>query len=307
MTHDLPSISRRTLLAYASALGVVALTGSRPVIADGTSRPRFKRGLQLYTVRDPMAKDAEGTLQRISQLGYEDLETYGFDQDRIAYYGFGARRFKQILDARGLTSTSGHYDLFRYLNQPLPALQGYVETCIEGALALGQRYITWPWLDPESRTLDHFKKLAERLNVIGEQIRKAGLGLAYHNHDFEFIDQRGETGYDVLIHETDPQLVKLQLDLFWSVHSSKRSARELFEEQPGRFVMWHVKDMDSRDKNRYTELGNGRIDFTKILPDAALAGLQYYFVEQGDHFAIDPMQSIATSAEYVKNNLEKGA
>ncbi len=305
MAH-LPSMNRRTFLACASALSGAALMSAVPAMANGTRR-RFKRGLQLYTVRDPMAKDAEGTLLRIAQLGYEDLETFGFDQDRIAYYGFEARRFKQILDARGLTTTSGHYDLFRYLNQPLPALQSYVSKCIEGALALDQRYITWPGLDPESRTLDHFKVLAGRLNVIGEQIRKAGHGLAYHNHDFEFIDHGGETGYDILIRETDPQLVKIQLDLFWSVHSSKRSARELFQEQPGRFVMWHIKDMNSQDKNRYTELGNGRIDFTKILPDAELAGLQYYFVEQGDHFAVDPMQSIATSMEYVKNELERGA
>jgi sugar phosphate isomerase/epimerase len=192
MTHILSSISRRTFFAYASAVTGAAVMGALPAMANGNAPPRFKRGLQLYTVRDPMSKDAEGTLLRIAQLGYEDLETYGFDRERVGYYGFGARRFKQILDARGLTSTSGHYDLFRYLNEPLPALQGYVDKCIEGALALDQRYITWPWLDPQSRTLEHFKQLAERLNVIGEQIHKAGLGLAYHNHDFEFIDHGGE-------------------------------------------------------------------------------------------------------------------
>ena len=261
-------------------------------------------GLQLYTVRDPMAKDPISTLQTIANLGYEDLETYGFDPERIGYYGFDARRFKEILTARGLISTSGHYDLFRYLNQPLPALQSYVDQCIKGALALEQKFITWPWLEPDSRTIDHFKKLAERLNVIGEQIRKAGLGLAYHNHDFEFIDHNGQTGYEILIRDTDPDLVKIQLDLFWSTHSSTLSARELFQQRPGRFVMWHIKDMDKNDRDRYTELGNGRIDFTKIMPDAKLAGLQHYFVEQGDHFAIDPLQSIATSAAYVKKYLE---
>jgi sugar phosphate isomerase/epimerase len=304
MTQYDHSITRRRFLACAGALSAVALPGGFPTLASASARKRFKRGLQLYTVRDPMAKDALGTLKTIAQLGYEDLETYGFDPERVGYYGFGAHRFNQILVECGLTSTSGHYDLFRYLNQPLPALQSYVEKCIEGALALHQKYITWPWLEPDSRTLDHFRKLAGRLNVIGEQIRKAGLGLAYHNHDFEFLDHGGETGYDILIRDTDPDLVKIQLDLFWSTHSSKLSARELFERQPGRFVMWHIKDMDKQNPDRYTELGNGRIDFTIIMPDAELAGLQHYFVEQGDHFAVDPLQSIATSLEYVQERLE---
>jgi sugar phosphate isomerase/epimerase len=282
------------MLAGASALGM-------PSLASASTGARFRMGLQLYTVRDPMASDAIGTLRTIKNLGYEDLETFGFDPDRVGYYGFDAHRFKQILDERGLTTTSGHYDLFRYLNEPLPALESYVDKCIEGALALQQRYITWPWLDPDSRSIDSFKKLAERLNVIGERIRRSGLGLAYHNHDFEFIDHGGVTGYDILLRDTDPNLVKLQLDLFWSTHSSKRSAHELFQQQPGRFVMWHIKDMD--EQKRYTELGNGVIDFTKILPDARLAGLQYYFVEQGDNFAVDPIQSITTSAAYVKQHL----
>lgn len=293
-------MSRRSFIRSAGMLAAAATLGM-PSLASASIGSRFKMGLQLYTVRDPMASDAIGTLRTIANLGYEDLETFGFDPDRVGYYGFDAHRFKQILDARGLTTTSGHYDLFRYLNEPLPVLESYVDKCIKGALALQQRYITWPWLDPDSRRIESFKKLAERLNIIGERIRRSGLGLAYHNHDFEFIDHDGVTGYDILLRDTDPNLVKLQLDLFWSTHSSKRSAHELFQQQPGRFVMWHIKDMDKQ--KHYTELGNGVIDFTKIMPDAGLAGLQYYYVEQGDNFAVDPIQSIATSAAYVKKYL----
>ncbi len=293
-------MSRRSFIRSAGMLAAASTLGM-PSLASASTGSRFKMGLQLYTVRDPMASDAIGTLRTIKNLGYEDLETFGFDPDRVGYYGFDAHRFKQILDARGLSTTSGHYDLFRYLNEPLPVLERYVDKCIKGALALQQRYITWPWLDPDSRSIESFKKLAERLNIIGERIRRSGLGLAYHNHDFEFIDHDGVTGYDILLRDTDPNLVKLQLDLFWSTHSSKRSAHELFQQQPGRFVMWHIKDMDKQ--KRYTELGNGVIDFTKIMPDAGLAGLQYYYVEQGDNFAVDPLQSIATSAAYVKKYL----
>ena len=147
----------------------------------------------------------------------------------------------------------------------------YIDQCIEGAHALGQRYITWPWLDPAFRTLENFRLLAGKLNTIGERVNKAGLGFAYHNHDFEFIDYGGENGYNIIMRETDPALVKLQMDLYWVMHSSKLSPSELFRKQPGRFVMWHIKDMDKISRD-YSELGNGSIDFTVILPEASRAG-----------------------------------
>ena len=127
-------------------------------------------------------------------------------------------------------------------------------------------------------------KLTGKLNTIGERINKAGLGFAYHNHDFEFTDHGGENGYDIIMRETDPALVKLQLDLYWVMHSSKLSPAQLIAKQPGRFVMWHIKDMDKKTRD-YSELGNGSIDFTVILPEASRAGLQYYYIEQGGNFA----------------------
>jgi sugar phosphate isomerase/epimerase len=119
---------------------------------------------------------------------------------------------------------------------------------------------------------------------------KAGLAFAYHNHDFEFVDYNGENGYNIIMRETDPALVKLQMDLYWIMHSSKLGPSDLFKKQPGRFVMWHIKDMDKVSRD-YSELGNGSIDFTVILPEASRAGLQYY-IEQGGNFAKDPMQVI---------------
>ena len=260
-------------------------------------------GLQLFTVRAAMASDVTGTLKKIAALGYEDLETYGFNPDEGKYYGLKATAFKQLLDDNQLTTSSGHYDLFRFLETPADALKRYVDQCVEGAHAIGQRYITWPWLAPESRTLEKFKLLAEKLNVVGEQVTKAGLGFAYHNHDFEFIDHDGENGYNIIMRDTDPSLVKLQIDLYWVMHSSKLSPGELFSKQPGRFVMWHIKDMDKVSRD-YTELGNGSIDYKVILPEASRAGMQLYFLEQGGNFAKDPIQSITDSALFFKKNLE---
>jgi sugar phosphate isomerase/epimerase len=265
---------------------------------------KYKMGLQLFTVRGPLAKDVVGSIQKIANIGYEDCETYGYDPLQKRYYGLDASAFKQLLADNKMITTSGHYDFTRFFDKSADEMMGYVDKCIEGAHALGQHYITWPWLDPSFRTLENFRLLTGKLNTIGERVNKAGLGFAYHNHDFEFVDYGGETGYDIIMKETDPDLVKLQMDLYWVMHSSKLSPVQWFNKQPGRFVMWHVKDMDKISRD-YSELGNGSIDFSVILPQASLAGLQYYYIEQGGNFAKDPMQSITDSADYFKKNLEK--
>lgn len=265
---------------------------------------KYKMGLQLFTVREPLSKDVIGSLKQIASIGYEDCETYGYDPDKVQFYGMKAAAFKQLLADNKMITTSGHYDFTKYFDKPADALMRYVDQCIEGAQALGQRYITWPWLDPAFRTIENFRLLTAKLNAIGERVNKAGLGFAYHNHDFEFVDQGGENGYDIIMRETDPALVKLQMDLYWVMHSSKLSPAELFRRQPGRFVMWHIKDMDKVTRD-YSELGNGSIDFTVILPEASHAGLQYYYIEQGGNFSKNPMQSITDSAAYFKKHLEK--
>jgi sugar phosphate isomerase/epimerase len=294
------SIDRRSFILQSSALlSALALPGFA-----NAAPPKYKMGLQLFTVRKPLADDLVGSLKTISAIGYEDSETYGFDPAQGTYYGMKAASFRQLLADNKMITTSGHYDFTKYFDKPDEDMMRYVDKCIEGAHALGQRYITWPWLDPAFRTRQNFKLLTGKLNSIGERINKSGLGFAYHNHDFEFVDYNGETGYDIIMRETDPVLVKLQMDLYWVMHSSKLSPSELFKKQPGRFVMWHIKDMDKVSRD-YSELGNGSIDFTVILPEASRAGLQYYYIEQGGNFAKDPMQSIADSATYFKQNLEK--
>jgi sugar phosphate isomerase/epimerase len=251
-----------------------------------------------------MARDVEGTLKRVAGMGYEEFETYGFDPEGIRYYGLPAKAFAQLLRDNNLTAPSGHYDLNRFVSSSLDDVKRYVDRSVEGAHALGQTYITWPLLDAGDRTIEKFKIVAERLNVIGAHIKKAGLQLAYHNHDFEFIEQNGQIGYDVILKETDPALVKLQMDLYWIARGSKVSANEWFKRAPGRFVMWHVKDMHKTSRD-YTELGNGSIDFTRIWPDASLAGMKHFFVEQGGNFTHDPLRSVADSADYVKRVLLK--
>jgi sugar phosphate isomerase/epimerase len=292
-------ISRRTFVQQAGAFASAAL-----VFPALQPRPRYKLGLQLFTMRAAMARDVEDTLKRVASIGYEEVETYGFDAERIGFYGLPGKAFAQRLRDHNLTTSSGHYDLNRFAASSIDDLTRYVDRCIEGARALGQAYITWPFIDEGFRTLDKFKIVAERLNLAGAQIKKAGLQLAYHNHDFEFVEQNGQIGYDIILKETDAALVKLQMDLYWIAHGSKLSPNEWFKRQPGRFVMWHVKDMHKVSRD-YTEVGNGTIDFTRIWPDASLAGMKHFFVEQGGNFTHDPFRSITDSAEYVKRVLLK--
>jgi sugar phosphate isomerase/epimerase len=250
-------------------------------------------------MRAALSNDVAGTLKRIAALGYQELETYGFDPQGLGYYGMPAKAFAQLLRDNNLTTPSGHYDLNRFATTSEDDLKRYMDRCIEGARALGQAYVTWPLIDPDSRTIEGFKAVAHRLNLIGKQAKAAGLLVAYHNHDFEFIGHDGKIGYDIILAETDPALVKLQMDLYWIARGSKVSPAEWFTRQPGRFVMWHVKDVHKVSRD-YTELGNGTVDFPQIFPHARLAGLQHYFVEQGGNFTKDPFQSITDSAEYMK-------
>jgi len=295
-------ISRRNFIRQSALLVPGALLAVDPFANPRPSK--YKMGLQLFSIRGPLAKDVVGTIKQVSAIGYEDSETYGYDPVQRTYYGMKAADFKKLLADNKLITTSGHYDFTKYFDKPDAEMMKYVDQCIEGADALGQKYITWPWLDPKFRTKENYKLLVSKLNAIGERINKAKLGFAYHNHDFEFADLGGENAYDMIMRETDPKLVKLQMDLYWVMHSSKLTPAELIAKQPGRFVMWHIKDMDKKNRD-YSELGNGSIDFTVILPESERAGLQYYYIEQGGNFATDPMKSVTDSAIYFRKHLEQ--
>lgn len=266
-------------------------------------KEKFKMGLQLYTLHKEMQNDLQDTLKKIAQFGYQDVETYGFNYGNNKYYwNREPKVLKQILDDNNLCSTSGHYDLDKFMlaDKTADDLERYVDECIIGALTLQQKFIVWPWLDPGSRGIEKFKVVAEKLNVIGEQVKKAKLQLAYHNHDFEFIDHNGQIGYDIILNETDGNLVKLEMDIYWFTHSSKLPAHYYFKKYPGRFALLHLKDMDKKDRELHTVMGDGSIDFSPFFADAELAGAKHLFVEQGNNYIPTAMNCVERSAIYVK-------
>ena len=295
-------MDRRNFIKRTSIVGGVAMASFPHLFNSADSK--YKMGYQLYSIRDRMAERPIDTLKALKAVGYEDFEVYGYDDTKNLIYGFSPSEFKSILDDLGLSVTSGHYGFSPYLKKSDDAIKGFVDRCIVAAKKMDSKYITWPWLDPDYRNMEDFKLMAEKLNIIGEQVTKTGLGFAYHNHGFEFEDYDGDNGYEVIIRDTDPELVKLQMDMYWVMHSSKTTPKELVNRQPGRIVMWHIKDMDTVNRD-YTELGNGSINYLKVLPDPKQSGLEYYYLEQGGNFAVNSMRSAQQSGAYCKNHLRQ--
>lgn len=257
-------------------------------------------GLQLYSLREYIGKDVNGIIAKVAAAGYKDVETYGFNK-KSQFFGFVPGDFLGVLKSFGITSTSGHYSPNDFLSGRGTDELKYM---IDGAAAVNQQHFVIPYLSEDLRKrADDYKILAAKLNEAGELCKKSNLQIAYHNHDFEFDNFDGVTGYDILLKETDKALVDFEIDIYWVVRGGKDPV-VLFEQNPGRFKLWHVKDMDKGDRKLNTEIGNGSIDFRKIFSKASLAGAQHFFVEQ-ENFKIDPFESISKSNRYVKSILLK--
>ena len=261
-----------------------------------------KIGLQLYTLRDIIAKDVPGVFGQISKAGYSELEMFGLAAGNT-FFGHPVKKISELLKENNLTSPSGHYmpEDFLFKNGNGDDVKNLCDVAHE----LGNQYIIIPWMSEEKRkNIDQYKVLAERLNRAGEIVKKANLQLAYHNHDFEFADFNGEHGYDILLNKTDSDLMKMEMDLYWVVRAGYDPIA-LFKSNPGRFHLWHVKDMSKTDKTQNTEICNGVLDFKNIFKSAKLAGVKHFIVEQETNYAPDYYGSITTSNKEVKKLLRK--
>ncbi len=260
-------------------------------------------GLQLYTVRDAMEKDPTGTLAKVAAIGYNSVEGATYT-DTEKFYGMSPREFKKVLKQHGLVMPSSHYRLGEDKNNGkdmMGTLMHDWNKAVDDASELGLKYMVCAWLSPQERgKLDHYKKVADQLNIAGERCKKSGIQLCYHNHDFEFIKEDDQYPYNILMN-TDKNLVKMEVDLYW-ITKAGQDPIALFKEHPGRFPLWHVKDMDKTAAKDFTEVGNGVIDFKKIFKYKSLAGMKYFFVEQ-DKTPGSPFDSITQSYKYIKKNL----
>ncbi len=262
------------------SMAAFGCTGDQP--AKAATRKLDHIGLQLYTVRDLMAADFEGTLEQVAAAGYDQVEFAG-------YFDHSAEDVKALLSRLGLAAPSAHVSLDTLKGDAL-------NVAIEQAVTIGHKYLVMAWLPEDQRGSPNlYKQHAALFNRAGEACKKAGIQFAYHNHDFEFVSTEGQLPYDVLLSSTNPDLVAMELDLYW-ITKGGQDPLAYFKRYPGRFPLCHVKDMD--DAGEITDVGRGHIDFAKIFAQAEKAGLKYYFVENDN--PTDAIASIRTSETYLK-------
>jgi sugar phosphate isomerase/epimerase len=283
------TITRRVFLGHVSAqLAAAGLVKAM----QGKSIERL--GVQLYTVRDLMEKDFDGTLGRVAALGYKEVEFAG-------YFKRSPQDVKAALARHGLTSPATHID-YASLGDPFAKI-------VEDSATIGHRYIVNPWIDEEMRKQpDVWKRIAATFNRAGEVSRKAGIQFAYHNHHFEFVPSGGTLPYDLLLKECDPELVKMELDLCW-ITVAQQDPLTYFGRHPGRFPLVHVKGLKKLPSGpapapfeqaipNITDVGSGDlIDWKRIFAQSKQAGIQHYFVEHDQ--PPSPFDSLQTSARYL--------
>jgi sugar phosphate isomerase/epimerase len=284
-------MNRRTFLEILTAAAVLP----RHLSWAAAEHRIEKIGLQLYTVRDQMKADFDGTIAKVASIGYKEVEFAG-------YFGRTPEQVRAVIDHNGLTSPSCHVE-YAVLSDQWPSV-------VESSKTIGQSYIVCPWIPEEIRKQpDAWKRAIDTFNHAGEISKKSGIQFAYHNHWFEFLPVNGKLPYDMLLEQCDPDLVKMELDLCW-ITVAGADPLTYFNRYPGRFPLVHVKDMKKLPKvsasggqdfgdslKDMTEVGSGIIDWKRILGQSEKAGIKHYIVEHDKPQA--PFESIKISYDYL--------
>ena len=256
----------------------------------------FGVGLQLYTIRDAMSGDPLGSLKKVSDLGFKYLELVGYSDG--LFYGYAPAEFRKIADDLGMEVISSHA-----MVEISGKTSDITKKMAEAHSELGVRYCIQPWVFEEERTtLDSYKKMAAAWNQAGLIMNEYQIQFGYHNHNFEFDLIEGEIPYyDILLKELDNDLVTMELDLFWAVKGGQNPI-EMFRKYPGRFQLFHLKDMFTQetpfftpDTSDFAPVGAGLLNFKDILASKETAGFKYMFVEQDSTKDGKPFDSIRSS------------
>ncbi len=275
-------MDRRSAVGALAGMLLAGPKGSRrdPVQPPVPPRPI---GIQLYTMRSLLPGNFDGTLRALAEIGYREVEFAGyFDRTPAAV--------RQAVTRAGLTAPSAHLDFARLENRWQRAVGDTVEA--------GHRWAVIAWIPAEwRRTLDDWRRFAERMNAAGAQAKDAGIQLAYHNHDFEFAPIGGVVPFGILVEETDPSLVWFEMDLYWCTRAGQRP-EDWFARSPGRYRMVHVKDMDGTPRRGMADPGQGVLDFSALLQVAGEAGVQHWFVEHDN--PASPMGTARVGYDYLR-------
>ena len=275
--NELPSFEVRSGFGLAGCNAVPQSSASRNF------------GIQLYTLRDVLPQDPKGVLTQLASFGYKQIESY--EGDKGMFWGMTNMEFKKLMDDLGMKIVSSHCDINKDFERKAAE-----------AAEIGMDYLICPWLGPQ-KSIDDFKRYADVFNQRGEVCKQHNLRFGYHNHDYGFIPLDGQLPQDVLMQNTDPNLVDYEMDIYWVV-TAGQDPISWFNKYPGRFKLSHVKDRKKNaplsEKDATVDLGTGEIPFTKILDAGKDKGLRYFIVEQEKYENTTPMDAARVDAEYMK-------
>jgi len=263
--------------------------------------PKWKVGIQLYTVRDVIFKDTAVTLKQIADLGYQELEAFSYNDGKVLGKPVGDV-VKMVTDL-GMKMPSGHYGTGLVASpngrSSVGTLSNGWDKAVEDAKILGHENMVVAYLQQgERKTLDDYKKVCALVNQKAEVCKAAGIRMGYHNHDFEFMPIDGQVPYELMLKELDPNLVSMELDLFWATFANHDPIK-LIEAHPGRFTQWHVKDMRQDDRKLNADVGMGTIDFKTIFTKAGQSGMKHFYVEH-DTFPVSSAESVKADVQNIK-------
>ena len=288
--------SKHTFMERRNFLKSATLAAAGFALSPTTFGSQIKRplGVQVWTIREYLKKDLKGSLAKLAKLGYNEIEVFDYDG---TYWGKSPIEFNKMCRDLGLKIVSSHYMTGRHDPKAKGSLINGWDKAIDDAALMDVKYMVCAWLYKEERvSIDLYKELAGMLNKAGEACSKSNIQLGYHSHNFEFPPIDGIVPYDLLLQETDKDLVKMEADLFWITKAGVDPVA-YFNKYPGRFPLWHVKDME-RGSEQFREVGYGVIDFDRIFAAREVAGLKHWFIEQ-DQTSREPFESLAMSRDYV--------
>jgi len=291
------SQNRRGFLktSAAGALGVMALGPLGCSTVTAGDKKGSGVGLQLYSIRDAMGEDVPGSLKKVSDQGYKYLELAAYSDGK--FYGYAPAEFKKMVNDLGMEVLSSHT-----MVEAAGVTVDNAKIMADAHAELNAKYCVQPWVEEPDRNIETYKKMIGDWNEVGRIMKSVGIQFGYHNHNFEFLNIDGIVPYyDLFMPEMDADLITMEIDLYW-VTKAGQDPVEMFNKYPGRFQLFHLKDMFTETdpyfeviKDDISPVGAGKIDFQRILAAKKVAGMKYFFVEDDNQGNGKPFEGIETS------------
>lgn len=292
-------------ISAAGSAGMLLLGTAGCQSGGAVDRKSYGVGIQLYTLRDAMSADLPGTLKKVSDSGYKNLELAGYSEGK--FYGYSPVEFKKIVSDLGMVNLSSHTQV-----ESASISMDKAKLMADAHAELGVKYCIKPWIEEVDRNIESYKKMIADCNEVAKITKGVGIQFGYHNHNFEFKNIDGIVPYyDIFLPEMDADLITMELDLFWASKAGQDPVA-MFKKYPGRFQLLHFKDMLTNQppffeviKDDICSVGAGVIDFKKILESKDSAGMKYLFVEDDNQGNGKPFEGIETSIKNITTKILK--